>query len=763
MQSSYDAGEPAAAKRRTEEGARESSAARQQTFDGITVRDNAKAQLGDQYHNYHGPVYQSAISRMPFTGGTTNRKLTDALGYDGMDMRRTAIKLAYGNTGQWFFDSPEYKKWRDASSLEEHHGFLWIRGKPGAGKSTLMKLAVRHADETFQDDLRISFFFNAKGHLLEWSVEGMYRSLLHQLFVQCPELEKAFRERTWTQTTWPVELLEEHFRDCILRLGARKLTCHVDALDECEESDVRGLIEFFEDLGNMAVSAHMCLHVCFASRHYPRISISKCVHVVLDGLQGHQEDIETYVSNNLKVLESNTRHDFAREIRSRARDVFLWVVLVVRLLNKESDRGNDHSLRAQLDAIPDGLHDLFEDAILQRESDDQQHLMPTLLWMMFATRPLTPSELYHGVLYANGGTSDAAVFDGDSNSSQIEKFILNSSKGLAEIVLHRIRWGVDRPRVQFIHETVREYLQNGGMGRLESSIPNNPIGFYNDILRTGCVEYISLAARILRQPSQSLHDKLQASSKEDIRNMFPLLYYATRDLLAHAELAQAHGVSQVSFVEGFPFELLITFGKYLDQGELYLSSEMPVNRIYMFAASGAPQLLGLLLLEDEGGGKCRSRVDKVPGKATRERAVINSIQGSYGTPLLVAIARRSFDAVNLLLKYGADVNASRRSALACTMTGKNMEGKTNMRIFELLLKSGADVNAETRGEPRLMTVLQKAVYLNKLDMVRLLVGHGANLNAKGGQYNATPLQIARQNRYQPIVEFLLEQGALDPR
>jgi hypothetical protein len=123
----------------------------------------------------------------------------------------------------------------------------------------------------------MSFFFNAKGTLLERSVEGMFRSLLHQLLDQCPGLDRTIKQRRRGESNWPVELLEEHFRDCVLLLSGRDLTCHIDALDECEESDVRAMIEFFEDLGCKAVTSHVRLRVCFASRHFPYISMSKCV------------------------------------------------------------------------------------------------------------------------------------------------------------------------------------------------------------------------------------------------------------------------------------------------------------------------------------------------------------------------------------------------------------------------------------------------------------------------------------------------------
>lgn len=338
MQSLRGANERVTGKRQEVNEARTPDTMRREAFDRITLSDSPRAQLGDQYHNsYHGPVYQSVAAATPSNGGTTDMRVVDALRFDGMDVRRATIKLAHGNTCQWFFVSPEYKAWRDASLLEQHHGFLWMRGKPGAGKSTLMKLAVKHAAEHFPNGKKISFFFNAKGTPLEKSMEGMYRSLLHQLLTQCAWLEEGLDERAFKQPMWPLELLEECFRDCVLRLGSEKLICHIDALDECEESDVRNMIAFFEDLGEMAVSTGVSMHVCFASRHYPHISIARCVHMVLDKLKGHQEDITIYVVNNLKSLEPNVRNELAKEIRRRARDVFLWVVVVVGLLKRESD------------------------------------------------------------------------------------------------------------------------------------------------------------------------------------------------------------------------------------------------------------------------------------------------------------------------------------------------------------------------------------------------------------------------------------------
>src|SRR5438270_13458919 len=101
----------------------------------------------------------------------------DSLRFDQLDARHATIKTAHAKTCKWLLKKSEYLDWLDLNNIPEHHGFLWIKGKPGSGKSTIMKFAFAHAKKTMKDGIIISFFFNARGEHLEKSTEGMYRSL----------------------------------------------------------------------------------------------------------------------------------------------------------------------------------------------------------------------------------------------------------------------------------------------------------------------------------------------------------------------------------------------------------------------------------------------------------------------------------------------------------------------------------------------------------------------------------------------------------
>ncbi len=55
-----------------------------------------------------------------------------------MNYRRQDAQRAYANTCSWITRHDSYSTW-----LSEAHGLLWIKGKPGSGKSTLMEYLLR--------------------------------------------------------------------------------------------------------------------------------------------------------------------------------------------------------------------------------------------------------------------------------------------------------------------------------------------------------------------------------------------------------------------------------------------------------------------------------------------------------------------------------------------------------------------------------------------------------------------------------------------
>lgn len=344
--------------------------ARTHHFENLRIGDNARAHLGDEYHygGQHNHYYTSsadgsstAASGVP---GVTPKQLLDSLSFPQMGFRYAAIQPAYHQTCQWLFETSEYIRWRNRGLRQAHHGLLWVKGKPGSGKSTIMKYALEHAMTMYPEERSLYFFFNGRGDNLEKSVEGMFRALLHQIALDVPWLVTAVNAqdaKAYGKGGWPLDLLKNLFREAIRQLGGTsQVTCYVDALDEGNNEDlVRDMVSFLEDIAESAVAGNANFSVYLTSRHYPNISVAHSEVLVLDDDERHHRDIADFVRSKLNCKQENLREELVAAITIRSAGVFLWVVLTVKILNKKYDHGNHHHhLRSQLRAIPKDLEDL---------------------------------------------------------------------------------------------------------------------------------------------------------------------------------------------------------------------------------------------------------------------------------------------------------------------------------------------------------------------------------------------------------------------
>ncbi|ROW07965.1 hypothetical protein VMCG_03419 [Cytospora schulzeri] len=280
--------------------------------------------------DYFVPPEQSAM----------REKLMDLLYFNEIDARLMSLKSAYSKTCQWVLEKHEYREWVSPEKINDHHGFLWIKGKPGAGKSILMKFLDNNARKTATAHRKlavVSFFFNARGEELERTTLGLYRSLLWQLLQEHDEIQ-AVLDLLETNTRgfilrrgWQTELLKQTMTKAIAHFkGDRELCLFIDALDECSDDETSDMVAFFEELGERAAEQNINLRICFSSRYYPTIYVKKGIEIKLDEEEEHGLDIGRYIDSHLKLgtLESTKKADALRkEILEKSAGIFLWVAL----------------------------------------------------------------------------------------------------------------------------------------------------------------------------------------------------------------------------------------------------------------------------------------------------------------------------------------------------------------------------------------------------------------------------------------------------
>ena len=545
------------------------------TFDRSIACDNARVQYGDTYNvTYHRAAEpESKEDGWP--------QAMAVLRFPQMNVRRQTVRDAHTGTCEWILEAPGYKSWCDTKQIPFHHGFLWIKSKPGAGKSTLMEFLLESMDQQLTpDEAVISFFFNARGDLLEHSLEGMYRQLLHQLLTRVERLQSiipASEVSALPALDWPLPLLENLFKKCVLSLGQERVTCFIDALDECPENDIRELIDFLETLGNITATNGICFRACFSSRQYPNVTLEKCQHLILDRQSGHEQDIAAYVKNKLRLSKSKMNDEIKADIQKRAQGVFLWVVLVVKRLNQDLDRGNVHRLQSRLKELPDGLEALFR--VRLTGIDDEMLMM--MQWMMYARGTLTQKELYFAV--HTGRLADPEPWDRDGITSEVmDRFIVNCSRGLIESTKQLY------PRTQFIHESVRDYLSGGGLELLAPEHSKNMTGASHDHLKRSCLKLLTSSTfnniPSLDRMLESEDEQAYVRAGRDLIMQFPLLGYAFTHILHHADITSQHGVDQLEFVTSFPFRIW-------NQMRVLMGRSPARSKTEVFAQHGCLELL----------------------------------------------------------------------------------------------------------------------------------------------------------------------------
>lgn len=331
------------------------------------------------------------------------QRILASLRYPQMQERAHQIETAHEQTYEWVLQSQVKKghRWDDVvtwlSSNTERRRIYWISGKPGSGKSTLMRFLGERLN--VQDHMlpwaqgcsviRASYFSWSPGNVLQKSLAGLLRSLLLQILERKPNMIfEAIDDTRWiaaqqpsiTLADWNTFELLSSLQRCILGLQKLfiKVLFFVDGLDEFECADEirQQLIGTFKRLacaGNVKIflSGRPWNIFLDSFRDIPQIRLEDLT----------RDDINLYVRENflnhprfqyLLSCDQKTAEALIFAVTDKAEGVFLWVRLVVRDLLKGIRDGDDiRTLFRKLEEIPADLNNYFRRLF---SSIDPQHM-----------------------------------------------------------------------------------------------------------------------------------------------------------------------------------------------------------------------------------------------------------------------------------------------------------------------------------------------------------------------------------------------------
>ncbi|MCJ1400187.1 hypothetical protein MMC11_003391 [Xylographa trunciseda] len=491
-------------------------------------------------------------------------------------LRITEVAASDDETFQWLYDRDQvqFADWlqHDGADMTQ---IFWIRGKPGSGKSTLMKFAMDDTRtlEFLQSKSSLQwtfagFFFHDRGSLAQKTFLAMLQGILSQLLegiellwpVVKPVFEELMKKQRTKLPSWDVNSLKSVLIAISqLRYLDLGILIFLDALDE-HDGDNEQLTDLVWKLVNNSAGSRLKLKICLASRPWPVFtsSFSACPGFAIHDYT--RDDIHIYTNRRLQEAtvglsmpqETNVYirklRDISEQVTDKARGVFIWVRLVVNELSKGLRDGTPlFVLEQKLSEMPSELKDLYIHTLRRIEVEYQQEtqIMLQLALCSFSPLPLksflacssyarwdseyefeTEDTMMRHLASRSGGLLEVFSMprlpaeqdiDGASIASyssmprlpaeqDIDEASIASSSALESIL-----------RVQFIHQTVKDFVAPGGVGS----------GFLSDVttVYSGYLYLVKYGAR-------------DGASADEI----------TKDMFSYAKAIERHNPQEVKLM-----------------------------------------------------------------------------------------------------------------------------------------------------------------------------------------------------------------------
>lgn len=378
-----------------------------------------------------GVIGQDNIFGTPVVSEETEAKeCLASLSFPEMNVRKSQVSPAADGTTQWIWRHPTYLEF-----VAENSGVLWIRGKPGSGKSVLARSIQRRllyapltSDGQGNQPLVGDWFYHRRrggGYVRH---ESFVRSVLIHLLEQRSALFDEFFRDTygamdpriaaqWTYDTL-VAILESICRSVI------PLICIIDAVDESESAEVMSLIHsligsdgrsrsrfIVLSRPNVQIERHVEGAPAIVVEDENASDIERIIDLALSSLKKalHSLDFRQSALSNRKPKRSLIRQPRVRtlattaarekqamgEIRqtlvSKSQGSILWVKLLIDKLIHEAENNDGttiEEMRLIVERVPEELSDYYwqiaEELMNGKSPDRVRDIRQALMWICCA-------------------------------------------------------------------------------------------------------------------------------------------------------------------------------------------------------------------------------------------------------------------------------------------------------------------------------------------------------------------------------------------
>ena len=343
---------------------------------------------------------------------------------------------------------------------------------------------------------------------------------------------------------WHESQLQTFFKSSVVETAkTHQIRIYIDALDECGQDVALDLVEFFRCFATP-------ISICFSCRHYPFVALEGGNEVCVEN--ENAQDIEAYIQDKIEahIQQIEIATAIREEVVSRSEGNFQWVVLVMpRVLKLHKSRKSLATIQTMIRNTPAELKELYTELLDGIEDHERLQSLHFMQWICFAIEPLTLTELRFA-LAVNADTSHISISQCQSSAlyvrtdEDMELRIRDLSKGLAEVLSKK-----RKPIVQFVHQSVNDFLLEKGLQTLDNSSAGSVVGRGHFWLSRSCIKYLSMeevqgfAASVLdsRLDEYGYETVFQEVREEEY---LAFLTYSVESWLLHAEEVENVNIPQ---------------------------------------------------------------------------------------------------------------------------------------------------------------------------------------------------------------------------
>lgn len=638
-------------------------------------------------------------------------------------------------TCEWFFADGHFSDWRE----HRGSGVFWVAAGPGCGKSVLARTLITHdhlkatvttitsensGTTITSADATICYYFFKDDPPERAKITTALCAVLHQLFTQ--KATKHLLKHGLSAFAESGRALAQNFDDlwnlllkCAIHATTGDIVCVIDALDECNGSDRRILIEKIDQLyADSTSTAATNLKFLITSRPYDDIEQSfaplanRTEYFCFDVDERHEDIsrdiglvIDAQVDTFAKGFKEADRRKICDHLKLRGTKTYLWLHLTLDIIKRSPSRHSRmKDVEALLKSLPTKVSDAYE-KILTRPSEDEQssnedddNVRSTLLRILLtAARPLTLDE-------ANFALTMALADDEMKTHAALEEErwpgdFKTTVKNLCGLII-----SVYDGRLFFIHLTAREFLltepdSQTAPAKWRGRFAN--LDKAHETLSRCCMRYL-----LLQELSSRSFPLLESDWGQ-----YPLLEYAAANWTHHYRKEKTPGNTTVQQAR----HLCSTSDKPLQLwGSIYITRMPTVNSDDFFPSSRHPFLgwsdlgvfsfFGLLFNAQQ---------------LLVEGADVNESSDRFGSALHTAVLAERHTMAAMLLSEGASVHVRtqhwRYPLDIAALTNRDNE------MMELLLSHGANPLTKRQNYQASETILEAVAWRKSQDTFAVLV------------------------------------------